>query len=328
MISFVGAGPGAADLITLRGAQRLAGARVVIWASSLVPQAVLDHCDDGVEVHDSATMTLEDVLAVYERHDEDAPIVRLHSGDPSLYGAIGEQVAWCRTHDRPWEIVPGVTSVSAAAAVAGHELTLPGISQSVVVTRLPGRTAASMPAASDGDATPDGSVTATQEHSGGAAVAAQGGRVGSGGGWGSGPTSRSQNDDGVPPEGVTMPEGVGAFARHGATMAVLLSAARPDELRAALLGPDSVYTADTPAIVVVRATWPDEQVVRTTVGGLADAIRGTGATMTALVLVGDVLDETDDIQRSHLYAPSYTTAYRLRSVPGSSEGRPSARRQG
>jgi precorrin-4/cobalt-precorrin-4 C11-methyltransferase len=269
MISFVGAGPGAPDLITLRGAERLAGAEVVIWASSLVPEALLAHCRAGARIHDSATMTLEDVLAVYAAHADAVPVVRLHSGDPSIYGAVQEQIDWCRAHERAWEIVPGVSSLAAAAALAGRELTIPGVSQSVVVTRLAGRTAASMPAG----------------------------------------------------------EGVAALAAHGATMAVLLSAARPGELQDELLAPGSGYGPSTPAVIVVRGTWPDEQVVRTTVGRLADDLRATGATMTALVLVGDALDDSPAGRRSHLYSPAYTTAYRLRSAPGSTAGRPSARRQ-
>ena len=141
MISFVGAGPGAPDLITLRGAQRLAAAEVVVWASSLVPAALLDHCRSDARIHDSKTMTLEDVTAVYAAHP-DAAIVRLHSGDPAVYGAIGEQIDWCVAQGRDFEIVPGVTSLAAAAAALGRELTAPGLSQSVVLTRLAGRTAA------------------------------------------------------------------------------------------------------------------------------------------------------------------------------------------
>jgi len=269
MISFVGAGPGAEDLITLRGANRLAAAAVVIWASSLVPEAVLSHCRPGVEVHDSATMTLEDVVAVYAAHPENTPIVRLHSGDPSLYGALTEQMAWCDANGREWEIVPGVSSLAAAAASAGKELTVPALSQSVVITRLAGRTAASMP------------------------------------------------------EG----EGVAAYAAHGGTLAVFLSAARPDELQAELLGAGSAFGEDTPAVIVVRASWPDEQVVTTTVGQLAEALRSTGATMTTLVLVGESLAGGTPPRRTHLYAPDYTTAYRLRSRAGSTRGRPSARRR-
>ncbi|MHB1923455.1 MAG: precorrin-4 C(11)-methyltransferase [Acidimicrobiales bacterium] len=269
MISFVGAGPGAEDLITLRGANRLASAAVVVWASSLVPEAVLGHCGPGVEVHDSATMTLEDVVAVYASQPPDTPIVRLHSGDPSLYGALTEQMAWCDANGREWEIVPGVSSLAAAAASARKELTVPALSQSVVITRLAGRTAASMP---------DG-------------------------------------------------EGVAAYAAHGGTLAVFLSAARPDELQAELLGPDSAFRQETPAVIVVRASWPDEQVVPTTVGRLAETLRSTGATMTTLVLVGESLADGAPPRRTHLYAPDYTTAYRLRSSSGSTRGRPSARRR-
>jgi precorrin-4/cobalt-precorrin-4 C11-methyltransferase len=285
VISFVGAGPGAPDLITLRGAARLAEADVVVWAGSLVPEAVLGHCRPDVDLHDSATMTLEDVLGVYAAHTDQTRIVRLHSGDPSVYGAIAEQMDWCLTEGRSFEIVPGVSSVGAAAAALARELTIPGVSQSVVLTRLAGRTSASMPEGARGT----GGVPPTT-----AAGAAK--------------------------------EGVAAFAPHGATMAVFLSAARPDELTAELLTPGSGYGPDTPAAIVVRVSWPDEQIVRTTVARLADDLRATGATMTALVLVGEALADRPVLQRSHLYEPSYTTAYRLRSSTGSTEGRPSARR--
>lgn len=267
MISFVGAGPGAPDLITLRGADRLARAEVVIWASSLVPEAVLAHTAAGVELHDSATMTLEDVLAVYATHP-DAAIVRLHSGDPSIYGAVQEQLAWCLANERSWEIVPGVTSLAAAAAAIGRELTIPQVSQSVVLTRLAGRTSASMPPL----------------------------------------------------------ESVAGFAAHGATMAVFLSGARPVELQRELLAAGSAYSPDTPAVVVIRASWPDERIVRTTVGALAEDLSATGATMTVLVLVGEALRDTDPVARSHLYAPSYAHSYRKRSTGGSTAGRPASRR--
>jgi precorrin-4/cobalt-precorrin-4 C11-methyltransferase len=302
MISFVGAGPGAPDLITLRGAARLAKAEVVVWASSLVPEVVLEHCRPKVEVHDSATMTLEDVLDVYAAHDEATPIVRLHSGDPAVYGAIAEQMDWCLAEGRSFEIVPGVSSVGAAAAALERELTVPGVSQSVVLTRLAGRTAASVPPGARGT----GGVPPTA-----AAEAA-----------------KARGTGGVPPTAAAeaAKEGVAAFAPHGATMAVFLSAARPDELAAELLAPGSGYGPDTPAAIVVRASWPDEQVVRTTVARLAEDLRATGATMTALVLVGEALADRPVLQRSHLYEPGFSTAYRLRSPAGSTQGRPSARR--
>ncbi len=266
MISFVGAGPGAPDLLTLRGAQRLWGAQVLIWASSLVPEAMLEHCQAGVELHDSAVMTLEDVLEVYAAHDDATNLVRLHSGDPSVYGAIAEQLNWCDANNRAAEVIPGVTSVAAAAAALQCELTVPTLSQSVIFTRLGGRTDASM-------------------------------RPG---------------------------EGVAALAAAQVTMAVFLSGARPDELQAELL---TGYAADTPAAVAVRVTWPDQSIVRTTVGELAEAIRATGATRTLLVLVGDALSDDSVPARSHLYSPGHSTAFRLPSRAGSTSGRPSRNRQ-
>jgi precorrin-4/cobalt-precorrin-4 C11-methyltransferase len=144
MISFVGAGPGAADLLTLRAAQRLADADVVLWAGSLVSPAVLTHCRADAVIHDSKDMTLEQICEVFAAHPE-AAIVRLHSGDPTVFSAIGEQIAWCIGHERAFEIVPGVSSFTAAAAAAGCELTIPGVAQSVVLTRIASGTSASMP---------------------------------------------------------------------------------------------------------------------------------------------------------------------------------------
>ncbi|WP_208026853.1 precorrin-4 C(11)-methyltransferase [Rhabdothermincola sediminis] len=144
MISFVGAGPGAPDLLTVRAVDRLRNADVVVWAGSLVAPEALEHCRDDAVVHDSRSMTLEEICEVFAAHP-DAAIVRLHSGDPTLYGAIGEQIAWCVAHDRAFEVVPGVSSFTAAAAAAGCELTLPGVAQSVVLTRLAAGTAASVP---------------------------------------------------------------------------------------------------------------------------------------------------------------------------------------
>ena len=251
MISFVGAGPGAADLLTLRAVDRLAGADVVIWASSLVAEDHLAHCRDGVEVHDSKQMTLEDVTAVFAARP-DAAIVRLHSGDPSVYSAIGEQIDWCVARHRPFEIVPGVGSLAAAAAAVGRELTQPGVAQSVVLTRLAHRTAASMPTGED----------------------------------------------------------LARFAAVGGTIAVFLSAARPDALQSELLADRSRFTSDTPAVIASRVSWPDEQVVATTVGRLAADLHALGTRATVLVLVGDALGRGPVAARSHVYAPAYSHSFR------------------
>jgi precorrin-4/cobalt-precorrin-4 C11-methyltransferase len=138
-VSFVGAGPGAPDLVTLRGANVIAAADVVIWASSLVHPDVLTHAGQNTEIVDSARLPLEGVLPYYERAAEEAlNVARVHSGDPSLWGAIQEQLDQCAELNLDTEIVPGVSSFTAVAARIGRELTIPEVAQSVILTRLGG----------------------------------------------------------------------------------------------------------------------------------------------------------------------------------------------
>lgn len=140
-VYFVGAGPGDPDLITVRGRRLIEEADIVIYAGSLVSPDQLKWTRDGAEIHDSASMTLEEVTAVYERNrNREGCIVRLHTGDPSVYGAIMEQIDWCREHGIGFEIVPGVSSASAAAAALELEYTLPGVSQTLILSRIAGRT--------------------------------------------------------------------------------------------------------------------------------------------------------------------------------------------
>lgn len=141
MIHFVGAGPGAPDLITLRGAELLKTAGVVIYAGSLVNPALLELCGDRCEIHNSAKMTLEQVLSVMEAAERAGKTtVRLHTGDPCLYGAIREQMDALDALGIPYDDTPGVSSFCGAAAAACAEYTLPGVSQSLVITRMAGRT--------------------------------------------------------------------------------------------------------------------------------------------------------------------------------------------
>jgi precorrin-4 C11-methyltransferase len=138
---FVGAGPGAADLLTFRAARAIAEADVVIWARSLVMEEVLAHARPDAEIVASDELTHENVVRFYERAvAEDLVVARVHSGDPSIYGAIQEQIRACRELGLSYEIVPGVSSVAAAAAALGQELTIPETSQSLVLTRRGGRT--------------------------------------------------------------------------------------------------------------------------------------------------------------------------------------------
>jgi precorrin-4/cobalt-precorrin-4 C11-methyltransferase len=175
---------------------------------------------------------------------------------------VQEQIDWCLAHDREFEIVPGVGALAAASAAVARELTVPAVAQSLVATRLPGRTAASMPPG----------------------------------------------------------ETVAAFARHRTTMAVYLSGARPEQLQDELRAGGEGYPDDTPAAVVVRATWPDERVLLTTVGELAATMRAEGSRITVLVLVGPAL--AGAAPRCRLYDPAYAHGHRRRSAPGTTTGRP------
>lgn len=141
MVTFLGAGPGDPELMTVKGVKALEAADVVIYAGSLVNPALLGLCRDGCSLYNSAEMTLEQVLDRMTRaHRAGKSVVRLHTGDPSLYGAIREQTDALKELEIPYTIIPGVSSFSGAAAAVEGEYTLPGVSQSVIITRLAGRT--------------------------------------------------------------------------------------------------------------------------------------------------------------------------------------------
>lgn len=247
MVHFVGAGPGAADLITLRGLHMLEAAECIIYAGSLVNPALLAYAPKDCEVHNSAEMTLEEVIAVIERMEASGKdTVRLHTGDASLYGAIREQMDLLDEKGIRYDDTPGVSSFCGAAAALCAEYTLPGVSQSVVITRMAGRTP-------------------------------------------------------VPEK-----ESLAGFAAHGATMVIFLSASLLEEVQAELLC--GAYAEDTPAAIVYKASWPEEKIVRCTVGTIAESARQAGITKTALVLVGGFLG--DHYERSKLYDPAFATEFR------------------
>lgn len=247
MVHFVGAGPGATDLITLRGAKLLGQADVIIYAGSLVNPELLAMVKPECEIHNSATMTLEQVLEVMQRAERQGKVtVRLHTGDMSLYGAIREQMDALDAIGISYDDTPGVSSFCGAASALCAEYTLPEVSQSVVITRMAGRTP-------------------------------------------------------VPER-----ESVASFAKHGATMVLFLSSGLLEQVQEQLL--QGEYTEDTPAAIVYKATWPDEKVVRCTVGTLAQSAKREGIHKTALILVGDFLGST--YERSKLYDPSFATEFR------------------
>lgn len=248
MISIVGAGSGAADLITVRGARLLGQADVIVYAGSLVNPQLLSYAKEGCEIHNSAKMTLEEVVDVMAKaHFLGKNVVRLHTGDPSIYGAIREQMDALDADGIPYDDTPGVSSFCGAAAALNAEYTLPTISQTVIITRMEGRTP-------------------------------------------------------VPEK-----EKLASLAAHGATMVIFLSIGLIDKVQQALLA-GGAYTPETPAAVVYKASWPEQKVVRCTVGTLAGSTRANGITKTALIVVGEFLGTR--YERSKLYDPTFTTEFR------------------
>lgn len=145
-VHFIGAGPGAPDLITVRGLALIRRCPVVLYAGSLVPPEVVAEAPEGARVLDTASMTLDEIVAEMERaHAGGLDVARVHSGDPSIYGAIAEQIRRLEALGIPWDITPGVPAFAAAAATLGIELTLPEVAQSVVLTRTSVRASAMPP---------------------------------------------------------------------------------------------------------------------------------------------------------------------------------------
>ena len=247
MVHFIGAGPGAPDLITVRGQKLLGEADIIIYAGSLVNPALLDLKKEGCVVYNSATMTLEQVIDVMkEAESKSQTVARLHTGDPCLYGAIREQIEVLATHGIQCEICPGVSSFLAAAAALNCEYTVPEVSQTVILTRMEGRTP-------------------------------------------------------VPEK-----EKLSLLAQHGASMAVFLSAGHLKELQEQLC--EGAYTPDTPCAIVYKASWAEQQCIKTTIKELEQKAQEAGITKTALVLVGDFLGE--QYAFSKLYDPDFKTEYR------------------
>ena len=141
MVHFVGAGPGAPDLITVRGKELIEKADIIIYAGSLVNPALLDYAKDDAKIYNSAEMTLEEVTSVYtEAASEEKDVVRLHTGEPSIYGAVKEQMDFLDKEGIPYDSCPGVSACFGAASSLNLEYTLPGVSQTLIITRLEGRT--------------------------------------------------------------------------------------------------------------------------------------------------------------------------------------------
>ncbi|MBC2711479.1 MAG: precorrin-4 C(11)-methyltransferase [Desulfosarcina sp.] len=249
-VIFCGAGPGDPDLITVKGQRALAAADLVVYAGSLVPEALLKWTRPHCRHLSSAGLHLEEMVsAMADAWDTGKKVVRLHTGDPSLYGAIFEQMAKLRERNVPYSVIPGITAAFAAAAALGVEYTLPEVSQTLILTRMAGRTP------------------------------------------------------------VPETESLTSLATHRATMAIYLSISMVDEMTRIL---SDAYGSDGACAVVYRASQPDQKILWTTTGQLADTVRKEKITRTALVVVGRVLDVSLDtlVHNSKLYDRHFAHGYR------------------
>ena len=247
-VHFIGAGPGAADLITVRGRDLLARCPVCLYAGSIVAPELLAHCPPDARLVDTAPMSLDEIEAEYAAaHAAGCDVARLHSGDLSVFSALAEQIRRLERRGIPYTLTPGVPAFAAAAAALGRELTVPEVAQSVVLTRMAGR------------------------------------------------ASR-------------MPEGerLAAFGATGATLAIHLAVGAIDRIVPELV---PHYGSDCPVAVVARATWPDERIVRGTLGDIADKLAVQPIERTAVIRVGRAL-EAEDFRDSALYDPGYRRRFR------------------
>jgi len=249
-VHFIGAGPGAADLITVRGLDLIRRCPVCLYAGSLVPRETVAAAPPGARIVDTAPLTLDEIVAeIAEAHAAGHDIARVHSGDPSLYGAIAEQMRRLAGLGIPYDVTPGVPAFAAAAAALQTELTLPEIAQTVILTRTATR------------------ATAMPES-----------------------------------------ESLDRLAASRATLAIHLSVANLAKIVRELV---PHYGADCPAVVAYRVSWPDEMLLRGTLGDIRDRVKRAGVTRTALILVGRTLGG-DLAAESRLYAPGHHHVLRPR----------------
>lgn len=248
-VYIIGAGPGDPGLITVRGAELIARCPVVLYTGSLVPPEIVAQAGPQARVSDSSGMTLEEIVAIFvDARDRGVDVARVHTGDPTIFGSTAEQMRRMEELGIPYEIVPGVSSFTAAAAALGRELTLPELSQTVILTRAEGRTP-------------------------------------------------------VPPR-----EKLEELASHQATLCLFLSITLLRDVVAALV---PAYGDDCPVAIVHRASWPDQVIVRGTLGDIRERARAAGLRSQSMILVGRVLTATD-FANSKLYDPAFGHGFRRR----------------
>jgi precorrin-4/cobalt-precorrin-4 C11-methyltransferase len=249
-VHFIGAGPGAADLFTVRGARLIAECPVCLYAGSIVSRELLQYCPTGAHIVDTAPMSLDEIEAEYlKAAAKGEDVARLHSGDLSVWSAVAEQIRRLEKHAIAYTMTPGVPSFAAAAAALGRELTIPAVAQSLVLTRVSGR-ASPMP------------------------------------------------------EKETLQN----FGRTGATLAIHLAIHALAQTVAELT---PLYGADCPVAIVVKASWPDERIIRATLSTIEAMVAAEPIERTALIFVGPGLAATG-FRESSLYDPAYQRRFRGR----------------
>nr|WP_158945481.1 precorrin-4 C(11)-methyltransferase [Granulicella sp. S190] len=241
-VHFIGAGPGAPDLLTLRGRDLIRRSPVCLYAGSLVPREVIAHAPPGARIIDTAEMNLDEIIEeLASAHEQGLDVARIHSGDLSIWSTMSEQIRRLTSLNIPYDVTPGVPSFAAAAAALGQELTLPGVAQSLILTRTSTRSTA-MPIGED----------------------------------------------------------LTTLARSGATMAIHLSIMNLDIVTTQL---SPLYGEDCPVIVVFRASWPDEMILRGTLSTIQAIVTKSGIDHNALILVGKSFSATS-FGESYLYSIS------------------------
>lgn len=229
-VHFIGAGPGAADLLTLRGRDHIARSPVCLYAGSLVPRELLEHAPAGARLVDTSGLNLDEIIAeIAAAHTQDLDVARVHSGDLSIWSTMAEQIRRLKALGIPYDVTPGVPSFAAAAAALSQELTLPHVAQTLILTRTSTRS------------TP------------------------------------------MPPG-----EDLASLGRLGTTMAIHLSIQNLTHVVTDLI---PSHGAECPVVVVFRASWPEEKILRGTLSTIQEIVDASGVDCNALILVGKSLGE-------------------------------------
>jgi precorrin-4/cobalt-precorrin-4 C11-methyltransferase len=240
IVHFIGAGPGAADLLTLRGRDHIHNSPVCLYAGSLVPKEILAHTPLGARIVDTAEMNLDEIIAeIVDAHAKGLDVARVHSGDLSIWSTMAEQIRRLKPLGIPYDVTPGVPAFAAAAAALNQELTLPNVAQTLILTRTSTRSTP-MPAGED----------------------------------------------------------LASLGRTGAMLAIHLSIMNLDQVSSQLL---PLYGEDCPVIVVFRASWPDQRILRGTLSTIHGIVKASGIDRNALILVGRSLDPSP-FGESYLYS--------------------------